>query len=98
MSAGLTPILSSIPAFVRLVSRGGVGLNVDADKPDAAAAAILSYVSNNPTPHAEARRRAMAVASRYDWQEVAVQYGAVYKNASGNGETIQPLVSSGIAG
>jgi alpha-1,3-mannosyltransferase len=97
MSAGLIPILSRIPAFVRLVSSGGMGLNVDADQPSATAESIASFFSNHPDSCVEARQRAMAVASRYDWQEVAVQYGVVYKSASGRGETMQPQVSSGIA-
>ena len=53
MSAGLIPILSCIPAFVQLISRGNVGLNIDADRPAAAAAAIIAFVENNPAPYSE---------------------------------------------
>jgi hypothetical protein len=39
----------------------------------------------------------MAVAARYDWQEVASRYGGVYESAMRAGATIRPAMSSGAA-
>ncbi len=97
MSAGLVPILSGIPAFMRLVAAAGVGLTVDADDPAAAAAAIAALPVDDTDLQAEWRRRVMAVAARYDWQEVASRYGGVYESAMRAGATIRPAMSSGAA-
>ena len=97
MSAGLVPILSGIPAFTRLVSAAGAGLTVDADDPAAAAAAIAALPVGDADRQAEWRRRVMAVAARYDWQEVASRYGVVYEDAIATGAVIRPAVSSGAA-
>ena len=97
MSAGLVPILSRIPAFSRLVSAAGAGLTVDADDPAAAAAAISALPVDDLDAQATARQRVMAVAERYDWQEVASRYGMVYESAMTKGAVIRPAVSSGVA-
>jgi glycosyltransferase involved in cell wall biosynthesis len=97
MSAGLVPILSGFPAFTRLVSAAGAGLTVDADDPAGAAAAIAALPVGDEGLQAEWRRRVMAVATRYDWQEVANRYGAVYESAVRRGPMIGPAVSSGAA-
>jgi alpha-1,3-mannosyltransferase len=97
MSAGLVPILSGIPAFTRLVSAAGAGLTVDADDPAAAAAAIAALPVGDVDAHANWRRRVMAVAARYDWQEVASRYGLVYESAMSKGAVIRPAISSGAA-
>jgi alpha-1,3-mannosyltransferase len=98
MSAGLVPILSGIPAFARLVSAAGVGLNVDADDPAAAAAAIAALPVGNVDLQAEWRQRVMAIAARYDWEEVANRYGMVYQSAISKGAVIRPAIRSGAAG
>lgn len=95
MSAGLVPILSRIPAFVRLVSAAGVGLNVDADDVSVSATAIAELPVADPDLHAVRRRRAMSVAARYDWEEVARRYGAVYESAARKGAVMRPAISSG---
>ena len=97
MSAGLVPILSGIPAFARLVSAAGAGLTVDADNPAAAAAAIAALPVDDGDLIPEWRRRTMAVAARYDWQEVAARYGVLYEKAARKGDVIRPVVSSGAA-
>jgi alpha-1,3-mannosyltransferase len=97
MSAGLVPILSGIPAFTRLVSAAGAGLTVDPDDPAAAAAAIAALPVGDADLQAEWRRRVMAVAARYDWEEVASRYRVVYEDAIATGAVIRPAVSSGAA-
>ena len=97
MSAGLVPILSGIPAFARLVSAAGEGLVVDADEPAAAAAAIAALPVGGGDVQAEARRRVIAVASRYDWQEVASRYGTVYESAIRKDAVVSSAISSGAA-
>ena len=97
MSAGLVPILSGIPAFARLVSAAGEGLVVDADEPAAAAAAIAALPVGDGDVQAEARRRVIAVASRYDWQEVASRYGTVYESAIRKDAVVSSAISSGAA-
>jgi alpha-1,3-mannosyltransferase len=97
MSAGLVPILSGIPAFTRLVSAAGAGLTVDPDDPAAGAAAIAALPAGDADLQAEWRRRVMAVAARYDWEEVASRYGVVYEDAIATGAVIRPAVSSGAA-
>jgi alpha-1,3-mannosyltransferase len=97
MSAGLVPILSGFPAFTRLVSAAGAGLTVDADDPAGAAAAIAALPAGDAALQADWRRRVMAVATRYDWQEVANRYGAVYESAVRRDPMIGPAVSSGAA-
>ena len=78
LSAGLFPILSDIDPFRRLISAAGLGLLVDPDKPDAAAAAIAASGLADPELHA-ARRAACARASwPYDWKAVAVACGNLY--------------------
>jgi hypothetical protein len=39
----------------------------------------------------------MAVAARYDWQEVASRYGMVYESAISKGAVIRPAITSGVA-
>jgi alpha-1,3-mannosyltransferase len=95
MSAGLVPILSGFPAFTRLIAAAGAGLTVDADDPAATAAAIAALPVADPNWVAEWRRRVMAVAARYDWQEVANRYGVVYESAARDGAVIRPAISSG---
>jgi alpha-1,3-mannosyltransferase len=97
MSAGLVPILSGIPAFARLISAAGVGLTVDADDATGAAAAIASLPAGDADIQANWRRRVMAVAARYDWQEVASRYGMVYESAISKGAVIRPAITSGVA-
>ena len=97
MSAGLVPILSGIPAFARLVAAAGVGLTVDADEPAAAASAIAALPVDDLDTQARWRQRVMAVAARYDWQEVASRYGMVYESAATKGAVIRPAMSSGAA-
>ncbi|WP_325356790.1 glycosyltransferase family 4 protein [Acidisoma sp.] len=97
MSAGLIPILSDIPAFVRLVTSGGVGLNVDAENPAAVAQSIVDFFARHREFYDSYRGRAMAVALRYDWREVAAQYASLYNTATGRETALQPVVRSGIA-
>jgi alpha-1,3-mannosyltransferase len=97
MSAGLVPILSGIPAFTRLVSAAGASASTIRPAPAAAAAAIAGLPVGDAELQGEWRRRVMAVAARYDWQEVASRYGMVYESAISKGAVIRPAIRSGAA-
>jgi alpha-1,3-mannosyltransferase len=78
MSAGLLPILSPITPFRRLVTQTRLGLLVDPDDVPAAATTIEASVLADQ-PGYEARRAAVMLSvRRYDWDEVAKQYVALY--------------------
>jgi alpha-1,3-mannosyltransferase len=96
MSAGLIPILSSIPAFKRLVSSQG-GVTVEGDDTAGAAAIINALPVFDAAVYAVWRDRAMKVAARYDWEDVAGRYGLLYEQAGGEGRVVRPVLSSGAA-
>lgn len=83
MAAGLYPLLSNIPPFERLVSRGGVGLTVDFDRPVDAVQAFLADWDGHAADHAELRQRAMRAAAAYDWSTITRAYETLYKDAMG---------------
>ena len=83
MSAGLTPILSDIPPFKRLVENSGLGFTISA----ATSANNANYVINQllqlhsqgEAAYAERRTAAMAFAKHYAWSKVAKHYLALYE-------------------
>ena len=78
LSAGLFPILSDIEPFRRLISTSGLGLLVDPDQPDAAAAVIAASGLADPERHAERRAACVRASWPYDWKAVAVACGNLY--------------------
>ena len=83
MSAGLYPLLSDIPPFRRLVAQGGIGLTIDFDDADAAAAAFLSRWPEIAGDHAAMRARAVAAAAAYGWDSVLARYQLLYDDVCG---------------
>lgn len=83
MSAGLFPLLSDIAPFQRLVAQGGIGLNVNFDDAEAAAAAFLSRWGAMAGDYAQARTRAIAAAAAYGWDSVLERYQSLYDDVCG---------------
>lgn len=80
MSAGLTPILSDIPPFRRLVDESGQGCLATLDAAPAATIDALVQVHAQGAEAYQARRAtAMAFAQRYAWPQVADRYLELYK-------------------
>uniref|UniRef100_UPI0035C9E517 glycosyltransferase family 4 protein n=1 Tax=uncultured Sphingomonas sp. TaxID=158754 RepID=UPI0035C9E517 len=76
MSAGLTPILSGIAPFERLVAGSGCGVIVDMDDPAGAAHAVQAlHAARSPG----ARAANMAAVQVYSWTGVAAKFAAEYR-------------------
>ncbi|MDE2240196.1 MAG: glycosyltransferase family 4 protein [Rhodospirillales bacterium] len=91
MSAGLYPVLSSIPPFRRFIGNAGIGLVVDPDRPADAAEALANAVSNDEDTYNSRRVRIADAVRQYDWSEVATEYVKLYKEAIGTpGRALSP--------
>jgi alpha-1,3-mannosyltransferase len=84
MSAGLLPVLSGITPFRRLVESTGIGLVVDAEKPESAAIMVQSLALSDAEEHLRQRLQAIQAVRRYDWEEVASRYADLYEGAIGS--------------
>ena len=78
MSAGLTPVLSDIPPFRRLVEDSGLGL-LAAEENSNTIANLLSLHAQGNDAYTRRRTSAMEFAHRYAWPQVAERYIAVYE-------------------
>lgn len=78
MSAGLTPVLSDIPPFRRLVEDSGLGL-LAAEKNNNTISNLLSLHAQGDAAYTRRRSSAMEFAHRYAWPQVAERYIAVYE-------------------
>jgi alpha-1,3-mannosyltransferase len=83
MSAGLFPILSPIPPFQRLVDRSRIGVTVNFEQSDEAAAQLLAKWHDSRKTYPEQRRAAMHAALKYDWPNVCKQYQWLYEGVIG---------------
>ncbi|KQR10643.1 glycosyltransferase family 4 protein [Xanthomonas nasturtii] len=83
MSAGLIPILSDIPPFVRLASESGQGVIVNRDRIEAAADQVQALALTADGDFATRRAASMAYVSRYDWKHVVGRYIDEYHSALG---------------
>jgi alpha-1,3-mannosyltransferase len=83
MSAGLFPLLSDIAPFKRLVSSGGIGLNVNFDDSAAAASSFLDVWQKILAGYASVRERSISAASYYTWENVSRLYQSLYDDALG---------------
>lgn len=83
MSAGLIPILSTIPPYAKLHEESLLGALVDADAPDAGATVVRRLADVRPEVFRSQRERAMRHADRYDWREVVDRYVDEYRQAIG---------------
>jgi alpha-1,3-mannosyltransferase len=86
ISAGLIPLLSPIPPFVRLLKHTGTGILLDAPTQEQQALQIGRLHAQMVTPnHALQQSRAAAQESvqRYSWKGVADRYTQQYDLALG---------------
>ena len=79
LAAGLIPILSAIPPFVKLLERAGVGLGYDPDEPQNAAARLNRFARCAAANLGSWRKRAMESAAIYDWSAAAESFTALYR-------------------
>ncbi|MBS0235298.1 MAG: WecB/TagA/CpsF family glycosyltransferase [Proteobacteria bacterium] len=84
LSAGLVPIVSSIPTFKTILERAGIGLLTDFGEPETAAASICDFMKACADRHAEWRASAVAAAETYDWTRVEQTYRSEYERVLGN--------------
>ena len=81
MSAGLVPILSSIPPYAKLQEESKLGALIDAQAPEAAAQAVRRLASVDEETYATRRRHALAYVGRYDWDAIVDRYRVEYRQA-----------------
>jgi len=80
MSAGLTPILSDIPPFKRLVDNSGLGFTFSsATGTDEALTRLLALHQLGEAAYAERRAAAINFAKNYAWTKVADHYLDIYE-------------------
>lgn len=80
MSAGLTPILSDIPPFRRLIENSSLGfLLEDIHSPEAAIEQLLALHAEGNGAYQQRRAKAIAFASRYAWPQVVDRYIDIYQ-------------------
>jgi len=79
MSAGLLPVLSDIPPFVRLQRESGQGVLVTPDRIEQGAARVQALAEASDTLLAGMQRACMAFAGRYDWRQVGDRYEREYQ-------------------
>lgn len=79
MSAGLTPILSAIPPFQRLIDESGLGICFDpATQGNEAINQLLHLHDQGETAYQTRVHAAQEFALRYAWPQVADRYLALY--------------------
>lgn len=80
MSAGLTPILSDIPPFTRLVENSGLGFNITKGTPaNQVIDQLLHLHEQGNAAYLNRRSAAIAFAKHYAWPKVADHYLALYE-------------------
>lgn len=80
MSAGLTPVLSNIPPFRRLIDQSGLGFTLDDNSSnDATVDRLLKLHSEGNQAYLERRASAINFANQYAWPQVADRYLALYE-------------------
>jgi alpha-1,3-mannosyltransferase len=84
MSAGLLPVLNSIPPYQQLVARTGVGLIVDFNDTSTAAKEVLRAWRSLSADYTSSRAAVMKAAIRYDWQHAADAYLNIYSEVLGH--------------
>ncbi len=84
MSAGLTPVLSSIPPFRKLTEASGIGIAADAGSPEAMAVQLQELYDQGQVAHEKRRERAMTFARQYSWPRIADRYIELYDTLGGS--------------
>lgn len=81
MSAGLTPILSNIPPFQRLIEKSGLGFSISSGtRSQDVIDRLLALHEEGDAAYAGRRTAAMAFAKQYAWPAVADRYLALYNH------------------
>lgn len=84
MSAGLTPILSDIPPFQRLIKRSGLGFIINhSESLDTAVDNLLQLHARDQDDYLARRRIAMTFSRQYAWPRVADRYLELYDKLGG---------------
>jgi alpha-1,3-mannosyltransferase len=84
MSAGLTPILSDIGPFKRLVELAQLGFTIpDTQGADTTIDKLLALHERGERYYSERRQAAMHFAARYAWADVADRYLNLYDTVGG---------------
>lgn len=79
MSAGLTPVLSDIPPFRRLIEESGLGfLTPLGTSPEGAITSLQRLHEQGDNAYQTRRAAAMRFSQRYAWPQVADRYLALY--------------------
>lgn len=87
MSAGLTPILSNIPPFKRLIDESELGFYFDPEQETTAAIArLLQLHQEGEAAYIERKNKARDFSGRYAWPAVADRYLSLYHQLSNPGE------------
>ena len=89
MSAGLTPVLSDIPPFRRLVEDSGLGFLASANASDTLSQ-LLALHAEGDVAYTRRRAAAMEFSQRYAWPQVAERYMAVYEQLANRGKEKSP--------
>ncbi|GGY74384.1 glycosyl transferase family 1 [Cellvibrio zantedeschiae] len=85
MSAGLTPVLSDIPPFKRLVGNSGLGFNISNETSASDVIdQLLQLHEQGESAYAKRRSAAMAFAKHYAWSKVADRYLEIYEDLAGS--------------
>lgn len=85
MSAGLTPVLSDIPPFRRLIENSKLGFLLDdVNSPEAAVTQLLALHAEGDAAYQERRAKAMSFANRYAWPQVVDRYIEIYQQLGSN--------------
>lgn len=84
MSAGLTPVLSDIPPFRKLVDASGIGITADARMPEQLARGLHRLHEQGQLAHEQRREAAMAFARQYSWPRIADRYIQLYETLGGS--------------
>ena len=78
MSAGLTPILSDIPPFRRLIEQAGVGILQDQGL-EQSVEALIAMHQQGEVKYANRRTVVRAFVERYNWKHIADKYVDIYE-------------------
>lgn len=84
MSAGLTPVLSNIPPFQKLVTASGLGICGDAADPVSLAQRLQRLYEEGQVAHENRRAQAMTFARKYSWPRIADRYIQLYDALGGS--------------
>ncbi len=80
MSAGLTPILSNIPPFQRLIDNSRLGFTISNPlNTQAAAEQLIELHQQGNSAYQQRRASAISFAAQYAWPQVADNYLALYE-------------------